>query len=135
MATVPLRACLALGLGLLGGCASGGGADFDRRMATYVSGPESQLVGGLGVPQRVYEANGRRFLEYDFTSTAGGGTSVTPSIGLGFGRGGWGHGVGVGTGIGFGFGGSSAPYEPCSVTFEIRDDRVLNFQRRGDSCA
>ena len=125
-----------LGAVLLSACASTSSADFDRRMATYVSGSEVQLVSGLGVPQRVYETEGRRFLQYDFSGSASS-SFAGPSVGFGFGSssGRWGHGSAVGTGISFGFGGPGY-YEavPCMVTFEVRDGRVLNFARQGEGC-
>ncbi|MFZ6761433.1 hypothetical protein [Roseomonas sp. KE0001] len=102
-------------------------------MATYVGGPESRLIEDLGVPQRVYETEGRRFLQFQTASAPA--STVSPSLGIGFGGGSgrWGSGVGGGLGLGFGFGGSSVP-EFCAVTFEVRDSRVLNFDRRGDGC-
>jgi len=125
-----------LGAALLSACGSTSSADFDRRMATYVSGSEVQLVSGLGVPQRVYETEGRRFLQYDFSGVASS-SFAGPSLGFGFGSssGRWGHGSAVGTGISFGFGGPGY-YEavPCTVTFEVRDGRVLNFARQGEGC-
>jgi hypothetical protein len=125
---------LLLGMLLLSACADTGARDFDGRMATYVAGPEVQLVSGLGVPQQIYETDGRRFLRYDFAGQTSA-PSISPGIGLGFGSGGWGRGGGIGTGIGLGFGGGGA-YQSvsCTVTFEIKDNRVLNFERRGDSC-
>ncbi|MDJ0387350.1 hypothetical protein QMO56_04420 [Roseomonas sp. E05] len=125
-----------LGVVLLSACAATGPADFDRRMATYVSGPEVQLVSALGVPDQAYEVEGRRFLQYDFSGASGAAVapSVSPGIGFGFGSGHWGRGVGVGTGISFGFGGAGVPAEPCAVTFEVRDGRVLNFERQGEGC-
>jgi hypothetical protein len=128
---------LLLGLALLAAC-SNGTAEFDRRSASYVGQPEVRLVEGLGVPQRVYETEGRRFLEYDFSGTA---ASASPTFGLGFGAGsfsggryGRGSGIGTGLGIGIPLGGSS--YEPalCIVTFEVSDGRVQAFRRQGESC-
>ncbi|HWL79875.1 MAG TPA: hypothetical protein VNR89_02895 [Roseomonas sp.] len=133
MRAVPTLASTLLGAALLAACAAGSPADFDRRMGTYVSGSEAQLVSALGVPHQVYEVEGRRFLQYDF-SRAASSPSISPSIGFGFGGGSWGHGGGVGTGIGFGFGGAGVPAEPCAVTFEVRDGRVLNFERQGEGC-
>jgi hypothetical protein len=135
-----LLACttLSLGLALLAACSSGGAADFDRRNAGYVGQPEVRLVEGLGVPERVYETEGRRFLEYDFSSTA---LPASSGLSLGFGAGsfsggryGRGGGFGTGLGVGIPLGGSS--YEPssCTVTFEVRDGRVLDFRRQGENC-
>ncbi len=132
--TAPLPALI-----LLAACAATAGPeDLDRRMSAYVGRPEADLVAGLGVPSRTYEAQGRRLLAYEF-----GGTATSPAIvpglglGLGFGSGGFGGGgPGIGTGLGFGLGGyGGAPVATCSVTFELREDRVLGFDRRGDGCA
>lgn len=117
----------------LAACAETGPADFDRQMASHVSGSEAQLVSALGVPERSYEVDGRRFLQYSFAGPARG-PAISPGIGLGIGGGNWGRGVGVGTGIGFGFGGGGYPPEPCVVTFEVRDGRVLDFLRQGAGC-
>ncbi|MXP62765.1 hypothetical protein E0493_05290 [Roseomonas sp. M0104] len=133
MRAVPISAAALLGAMLLSACSASSPADFDRRMATFVAGPEIQLVSSLGVPHQVYEVEGRRFLRYDLSSGATA-PSISPSIGFGFGGGSWGHGGGVGTGIGFGFGGAGVPAEPCVVTFEVRDGRVLNFERQGEGC-
>ena len=114
MRAVPTLASTLLGAALLAACAAGSPADFDRRMGTYVSGSEAQLVSALGVPHQVYEVEGRRFLQYDF-SRAASSPSISPSIG-------------------FGFGGAGVPAEPCAVTFEVRDGRVLNFERQGEGC-
>lgn len=136
MRAAPRLTAAAFGATLVSACAQSGPADFDRRMATYVSAPEVELVSALGVPKRVYETEGRRFLQYDFSGEAAPSWG-SPAIGFGFGSGSghWGHGTAVGTGISFGFGGPGY-YEPvpCVVTFEVRDDRVLNFARTGEGC-
>ncbi|MFC3123710.1 hypothetical protein ACFOD4_01445 [Pseudoroseomonas globiformis] len=134
MAAAPPILASILGIGLLTGCASEG-SGFDRRMATYVGEPEITLVNSLGVPNRVYEGEGRRYLQYDFTGLAAP-VSSGPSFGLGVGGGnfGYGSGIGVGTGIGFGFGGGASEPMPCQVTFEMREGRVLDFERRGGGC-
>ena len=132
------RAILVSSLALLAACVSAGPAEFDRGLATYVGQPEIRLVEGLGVPQRVYETEQRRFLEYGFAGTAAPAASGL-SFGLGagsFSGGRYGRGGGVGTGIGIGvpLGGSGYEAAPCLVTFEIRDGRVLDFRRQGDGC-
>lgn len=132
------RAALVSSLAVLVACASGGTVDFDRGMATYVGQPEVRLVEGLGVPERIYETDGRRFLEYSFSSAAAPASSgFSFGVGAGsFSSGGRGRGGGFGTGIGLGFPLGSSGYDamPCVVTFEVRDERVLNFSRQGDHC-
>jgi len=130
------RAIAALTLLILGACSSGSPQLFDQRMTSFVGRPETDLVAGLGVPSRTYEADGRRLLQWDFLQPNPG-PAVYPSIGLGFGSFGFGRGggsgVGVGTGLGFGLGGASAP-RACSVVFETRDGTVQGFNRNGDGC-
>ena len=120
-------------LALLGACASGTPEAFDQRMTTYVGRSEAELVAGLGVPSRSYEADGRRLLQWDFLRQSPG-PAIYPSIGLGFGSFGWGgRGVGVGTGLGAGLGGASPP-RGCSVVFEVRQGTVQGFNRNGPGC-
>jgi hypothetical protein len=120
-------------LTLLGACASRTPEAFDQRMTTYVGRPEAELVAGLGVPSRSYEADGRRLLQWDFLRQSSA-PAIYPSIGLGFGSFGWGgRGVGVGTGVGAGLGGAS-PQRGCSVVFEVREGRVQGFNRNGPGC-
>ena len=105
-------------------------------MTAYLGRSEAELVGGLGVPSRTYDApDGRRLLQYDFAGSAPR-PSVVPSVGLGFGGfGGFGGGVGIGTGLGLGFGGYGRPaVMDCSAIFEVRNGRVLTFSRRGEGC-
>jgi len=71
-------------LALLGACASRTPEAFDQRMTTFIGRPEAELVAGLGVPSRSYEANGRRLLQWDFVQPSPG-PAIYPSIGLGFG--------------------------------------------------
>jgi hypothetical protein len=131
------RATILLGLVCLAACGNGT-AEFDRRNASYVGQPEVRLVEDLGVPQRVYETEGRRFLEYDFSRAV---APASPAFSLGFGAGsfsggshGWGSGVGTGLGIGIPLGGSGYAPAPCTVAFEVRDGRVLDFRRQGENC-
>jgi hypothetical protein len=138
MRHLPTMPTLLLGFVLLAACSSNGTETLDRRMASYIGQPEVRLVEGLGVPLRVYESEGRRFLEYDF-----GGTSAPASSGLSFGFGagsfggsryGRGGGIGTGLGVGFPLGGSGYEAAPCPVTFEIRNGQVLDFRRQGEIC-
>lgn len=122
-----MRRLLAL-LPLLAACADRG-AEFDARMAGYVGRPESELVMGLGVPDRVQELEGRRFLDYELRG-ARSGPVLTPSLGFGFGS--FGGGTVFGTGIGIG---GTAPPAACGVTFALRQGRVESFTRRGTGCA
>lgn len=133
-----IRFIPALGaLALLGACGTSQTPQaFDQRMTSFIGRPEAELVAGLGVPTRTYEAEGRRLLQWDFVQPNPG-PAVIPSIGLGvggfsFGRGG-GTGVGVGTGLGFPLGGA-APPRACSVVFETRGGVVQGFNRNGPGC-
>lgn len=120
-------------LALLGACGSRTPEAFDQRMMSYVGRPEAELVAGLGVPSRSYEADSRRLLQWDFIQQSSA-PSIYPSIGLGFGSFGWGgSGVGVGTGLGVGLGGASAP-QGCSAVFEVRQETVQGFNRNGPGC-
>lgn len=71
-------------LALLGACASRTPEAFDQRMTTFIGRPEAELVAGLGVPSRSYEADGRRLLQWDFLQQSSA-PAIYPSIGLGFG--------------------------------------------------
>jgi hypothetical protein len=124
-------------LSLLGACASRTPEAFDQRMTSYIGRPEAELVAGLGVPSRSYEAGGRRLLQWDFMQQSSG-PSIYPSIGLGFGSFGFGRGggsgVGLGTGLGLGpIGGGGTP-QGCSVVFETREGTVQGFTRNGPGC-
>jgi hypothetical protein len=131
-ASMPVGVLLAI---CVAGCADNSPREFDRRMASYISAPEVDLVSTLGVPRQIYTTEeGRRFLEYDFSSWSRA-SPVSPSIGFGIGGGSWNGGSGVGTGIGLGLGtGGSPQYARCIVTFELRDNRVLDFSRQGEGC-
>ena len=125
-------------LGLLAACADSRTPQaFDQRMSGFVGRPEAELVAGLGVPSRTYDADGRRLLQWDFLQPSTS-PAVYPSIGLGFGSFGFGRGggsgVGVGTGLGFGpLGGGGTP-QGCSVVFETREGTVQGFTRNGPGC-
>jgi hypothetical protein len=119
-------------LALLGACASRTPEAFDQRMTSFVGRPETELVAGLGVPSRTYEADGRRLLQWDFLQQNAG-PAIYPSIGFGFGSFGRSSGVGVGTGLGMGFGGASPP-RGCSVVFAIQEGLVQGFNRNGPGC-
>jgi len=127
----------ALALLALAGCAVPTQQAFDARQATLLGRSEAELVASLGVPDRVHEVDGRRFLQYEerrLISYGGGGGFYGPSyagLGLGFGYGRRGLGYG-----GF-YGGGFAPTvetRACDLTFELRDGRVFAFNRRGNDC-
>jgi hypothetical protein len=101
---------------------------------TWIGRTEAELVAALGVPSRVHEADGRRFLAYDVFG--GGGPSVVPSIGVGVGRssGGWGSSTGFGTGLGLSFGGGGWGGGYCTTSFEIAAGRVATGMRQGPGC-
>ena len=130
---MPLRSIPAAVLALLAACAPSRTPEaFDQRVEPWIGRPEGELVAGLGVPSRTYEAEGRRLLQYDILQPSP--TPVVyPSIGLGFGSLGWGSGVGVGTGVGLGFGGP-APLQGCALVFEVREGIVQGYQRHGPGC-
>lgn len=115
----------------LAGCATTAG--FDQRMGALVGMPEVELVRQLGVPNQVFIAEGRRFLQYDRVGQPQP-AMIQPTFGFGVGGFGFNRGLGMGTGIGFG--GPAYVYPPpsCSVTFEMAGDRVGSFTRRGDGC-
>lgn len=101
----------------------------------WIGRSEAELVAALGVPSRVHEADGRRFLAYDVHGT-GTAPAVVPSIGVGVGRssGGWGSSTGFGTGLGLSFGGFGGGGGYCTTSFEIREGRVATGIRQGPGC-
>lgn len=103
------RSAFLLAVFLLAGCATSAG--FESRMAAYVGRSEGDLVASLGVPARIYQTEGRRFLQYERRRV------VAESAG----RWGWAGSYGVET-------------LNCSVTFEIEAGRVDGFTSRGNDC-
>lgn len=118
----------AIGLGLLAlaGCASGGVEDVEARLGQLVGVPEAELVRRLGVPQRVHDADGRRFLAYVEYWPA----MPSPRYAA-FGMGGW-HRGGMGMGFGYSIPPSSEKF--CEATFEVNAGRVAGFALRGTAC-
>lgn len=111
---------LGAAIATLAGCATREG--FEARQATLVGRSEADLVATLGVPARVYEAEGRRFLQYEDRRII----SYPGSVGFGYGFGyrHFGHG---------GFG-PSIETRACDVTYELRGGRVIGFAARGNAC-
>lgn len=121
----------ALATTLLGACATEPPAPPP---GAWIGRSEAELVGALGVPTRLHEAAGSRFLAYDDSGGASQ-PAIMPSIGFGVGRasGGWGSAAGFGTGIGLSFGPFAQP-APCTTSYEVRDGRVVNALRQGPGC-
>jgi len=108
---------------LLAACAQG--PTLDQRLSTFVGRGEADLVAALGVPVRVHEAEGRRFLQFEQRRAV----AVAPPptfYGPAFGP--WGPRYGY------------WPAPPaiaqvrCELTFTLRDARVETFSYRGQGC-
>jgi hypothetical protein len=112
---------LAVALLLLTGCALPTVEGFTAAMSRFVGASEADLVAGLGVPVRTYEAGGRLFLQYEEQRV------VTYPGSPYFGR--W-HG---GWWVPGGFG-PTMETRFCSVTFALRGGRVEAFNFRGNDC-
>jgi hypothetical protein len=85
---------------------------FEQRMAAHIGQSEGDLVAALGVPTRTYQADGRRFIQYDRQRIL---ADAYP---------GW----------GWRWGGPTVEVLDCHVTFEIERDRVQSFTSRGNDC-
>lgn len=121
-----MRAALAglILLPLLAGCIS----DPDRRIVlnSLIGKSEIDAIRVLGVPDRSFESNGRRFLAFvDRRSEAYGG------------------GVGIFGTYGYAYGGPGVlAYDPgppvyqrlCETTIEIAEGRVASYALRGNAC-
>ena len=102
-------------------------ADRAAYLNTLVGQPEAAVVQQLGVPGRVFETGGHRFVAYTSqrTTVYGGG---------GFGVGGFGYGRGFG-----GFGTFDAfPTEVvarvCETTFDLQGGIVRSWALHGNGC-
>ena len=89
--------------------------------AAWVGQSEADLVRGLGVPTRTFEADGRRFLAY-----TEGSTQIVPPFEPWYP---WGY---------RGYYGGGFPAEVvqrvCETTFEVAGNRVTGFSLRGNAC-
>ncbi|WP_111399904.1 hypothetical protein [Humitalea rosea] len=112
----PLRAAL-LALPLLAACATG--PTVEQRLGTLIGRPEGDVVAALGVPTRVHEVDGRRFLQFEQSRTV-----PIPSSPFGNGYG-WRRGY---------MPGPSYAVVQCAITFALRDGRAESFSLRGDGC-
>ncbi|MGG5888434.1 hypothetical protein ACLF3G_14970 [Falsiroseomonas sp. HC035] len=110
-------------LALLAACAQG--PTLDQRLSTFVGRTEGDLVAALGVPVRVHEADGRRFLLFEQRRTV---PVAPPSPFLGYGPGPWGPSLGYWPSV------PSVAELRCEQTFAIRNGRVETFTYRGEGC-
>ena len=98
----------------------------DRRLllAALVGQPETEVVRQLGVPNRVYETGGRKFISYDERRTDL--IPASPFVG-GFGYFGYGYG---------GYGGFPPQLveRGCETTLEVAGGRVVSWSLRGNAC-
>jgi hypothetical protein len=109
-------------LALLLGCARG--PSLAQRLAVLVGQSEGDLVAAMGVPLRVHEAEGRRFLQFEQRRTiALAGPPSAPVYGP------WGY-------RGWGYWPSQPAYAVigCDITFALRGGRVESFTFRGEGC-
>jgi hypothetical protein len=100
------------------GCATG--PTLDQRLLPFVGRSEGDLVAALGVPDRTYEVEGRKFLTFeDRRSYIVAGTFYP---GYAYSR----------------FGPYLSPpgyiVRTCEITFAARQGRVESFTYRGDGC-
>ncbi|WP_146216965.1 hypothetical protein [Falsiroseomonas bella] len=115
------RAILCLPL-LLAGCAQG--PTLQERLSVWIGRSELDLVTALGVPNRTYELEGRRFLQYEQRRTV---PVAAPAYDPWYGP--WGPRAGYWPPP------PSYAVVECDVTFIIRQDRVENFTFRGQGCS
>lgn len=114
-----------LGALAIAGCAVG--PPLEQRLLPFVGQTEGDLVAALGVPERTYEADGRKFLTFEDRRSyivAG----AAPLYG-GYGRFGYG-------GLGYGpfFSPPGYVVRTCEITFAVRNGRAESFSFRGDGC-
>lgn len=118
---------IVIGLALLAlaGCGDPGREELEARLGEMVGGSEAELVRRMGVPARVVEAGGRRFLAYSQTWLD---TAYMPgAAAAGF------VGWGPRGPFGYGFAGPLVQ-RGCEATFEVAGDRVAGFTLRGNAC-
>jgi hypothetical protein len=115
-----IRRLALLSLLLLAACAQGPG--LQERLSVWVGRSEGDLVAEFGVPVRTYEADGRRFLQYESRRTVA--------------RPGFDRPYFTPWGPRFGYFPAPPTYVTlgCDVTFAIRDGRVESFSFRGQGC-
>ncbi|MBU8536324.1 hypothetical protein [Falsiroseomonas tokyonensis] len=111
---------LLVALAALGACAQG--PTLDQRLSTFVGRGEADLVAALGVPVRTYEAEGRRFLQFEQRRNL----LVASPLAAPYGP--WGPR--------YGYWAPPPSYvqASCDLTFALRDQRVESFSYRGEAC-
>jgi hypothetical protein len=106
-----------LGLaGLVAGCTDGLAAR-QAQLAQWVGRPETDLVGILGAPTRVYETDGTKFLTYDDRRV-----EIQPAY---FGPGPFWYGGGFPP---------TATTLECNTTFTVAGGVVRAYSLRGNAC-
>lgn len=102
------------------------GPTLDQRLSTFVGRGETDLIAQFGVPARVHEAEGRRFLQFEQRRSVAI-ASAPGHFGPVYGP--WGPRMGY-----------WPPPPPliteltCELTFGLRDARVETFSHRGAGC-
>lgn len=115
-----MRICVCGALVLLGAsCATGPG--LESRLQATIGQGEGELVSAFGVPTRTYEADGRKFLQYEERRTQA--VASDPYFSRFPGR----------------FGSAFSPYpafvvRSCDITFTLTGGRVASFSFRGEAC-
>lgn len=116
------RAAVMALLLLTAACAQG--PSLQQQLSTFIGRGEADLVAQLGVPVRIHEAEGRRFLQYEQRRTV---AVAEPGLYRPH----------------FGPWGPRWAYAPpppsfavvgCDITFALRDGRVESFSFRGQGC-
>lgn len=103
----------------LAGCATGPG--IEARLAPTIGKGEGDLVSTFGVPTRTYQADGRKFLQYEERRTQA--VASDPYWGRSGGR----YGPLFPPGPAF-------VVRSCDITFTLVDGRVASFSYRGSAC-
>lgn len=113
-----LRSAAAALAAVLAGCARG--PTLEQRMAPLIGRSEGDLVAALGVPERTYEADNRKFLTFEERRSyiiAG-----DPLLYRGYAR------------YGPYFSPPGYVVRTCEITFILRGGRAESFSTRGDGC-
>ena len=114
-------------VGILALTACAGGPDRSAVLNGLVGQDEAVVVGTLGVPSRVLETGGHRFLAYDeeHSSQIVGGAGFFGAAGSPYGS-------------GFGLGFAAIPAEivryGCETTLDVVGGRLVKWVRRGNAC-